>query len=78
MFIYPQIDIQKTGNNIRRLCKEKGFTVRELQDLLMIGSNQAIYSWFNGKTLPSPDNLVALAELLDVSIHNLLIINRDR
>lgn len=78
MFTYPQIDMKKTGANIRRLCKEKDCTVRELQELLHIGSNQAIYNWFNGKALPSPDNLVALAELLDTPIDNLLIINRGR
>ena len=72
-YIYPQIDLKKTGNWIRTLCKYKRITVKDIQDCLHISSNQAIYEWFNGHTLPSVNNLLALSSLLGVSMNNLLV-----
>lgn len=72
-YIYPQIDLKKTGNWIRTLCKYKKITVKDIQDCLHISSNQAIYEWFNGHTLPSVNNLLALSSLLGVSMNNLLV-----
>ena len=47
---YPMIDLGKTGEWLRYLCKRNNLSVLELQEKLKIASNQAIYSWFNGKT----------------------------
>lgn len=68
------INLKKTGDHLRRLCKEQGYSVHDLQNYLHIGSNQAIYNWFNGKSLPSIDNLAALADLLDYTINELLVL----
>ena len=32
--VYPQIDLKKTGNWIRTLCKYKKITVKDIQDCL--------------------------------------------
>lgn len=72
-FIYPQIDLKKTGMWLRTLCKYKGISVKDIQDSLHISSNQAVYEWFNGHTLPSVNNLLALSDLLGVSMNNLLV-----
>ncbi len=72
-FVYPQIDLKKTGAWLRKLCASKGYTVKDIQKYLHISSNQAIYEWFNGHTLPSINNLLALSSLLGVSINNLLV-----
>ena len=74
-FIYPQIDLKKTGEWLRTLCAYKGYSVKDIQDHLHISSNQAIYEWFNGHTLPSVNNLLALSSLLGVSMNNLLVDN---
>ena len=47
--------------------------MKDIQDCLHISSNQAIYEWFNGHTLPSVNNLLALSSLLGVSMNNLLV-----
>lgn len=73
MFQYPKIDTIKTGKNIRKLCQEQNKTVSEIQTALHIGSNQAIYSWFNGRTMPSVDSLYALSCFLEVSIEEILV-----
>lgn len=55
------------GDNIKRLRKNKGLKQQEIAELL--GVKQNTYSdWENGKTDPSFENLVKLADLLDVSL----------
>ena len=72
-FYFPEIDYEKTGENIRELCKQKGLTVNQMQELLYVGSNQAIYSWYNGRTLPEINRLYALASLLEVTMDELIV-----
>ncbi len=70
---YPMIDAIKTGEWIRYLCKRKNITVAEIQEKLHITSNQAIYAWFCGKTLPSLNNLYALGELLGIPMEQMIV-----
>lgn len=65
--------MRKTGENIKKICKQKGITVKYIQEELNVGAFQSIYNWFNGKTLPSLDNLYALSKILEVSMDNLVI-----
>ena len=71
--IYPIIDMEATGNNIRRLRIEKGASVRELSAFLGLSDVRAVYKWQRGETLPSIDNLLALSILLEVPIDQILI-----
>lgn len=73
-FTYPVIDLIKTGENIKRLRKEKNLSVKDLQEILSLESAQAIYRWQWGETLPTIDNLVALAKVFDCTINDILII----
>ena len=73
MIIFPNIDAAATGKNIYRLRKQCGYTVRELQHRLNLGTAQAVYKWQTGTTLPSIDNLIALAWLFGVTIEQLLV-----
>jgi len=41
---YPIIDMEKTGEWLRYLCKRKNITVTEIQEKLRISSNQAVYA----------------------------------
>lgn len=72
-FEYPKIDLKRTGIWLRTLCNYRGYSVKDLQNYLHISSNQAIYEWFNGHTLPSVNNLLALSSLLGVSMNTLLV-----
>lgn len=67
------IDMKKTGQRIRKLCCQKGITVQDIQKHLFIGSHQAIYAWFAGKSLPNVDNLYRLSRLLGVSMDDLVV-----
>ncbi|MCD8118859.1 MAG: helix-turn-helix domain-containing protein [Lachnospiraceae bacterium] len=65
---YPKISAKKTGARLRSLCKSCRISVCEIQKELGLSSNQAVYSWFNGKNLPSLDNFYALSRLLGVAM----------
>ena len=69
----PTIDMVRTGNNITRLRMEAGLSVRDLQRILGFATPQAIYKWQQGRALPTLDNLVVLAAVLEVRIDDILV-----
>ena len=73
---YPRIDLVKTGQNISRLRRRAGYSVRDLQRELGLGSPQSIYKWQAGTALPSIDNLVALAALFGVQRDDILAVEQ--
>ena len=70
---FPVIDPVATGANICRLRKDRGLTVRDLQQYFGFEEPQAIYKWQWGDTLPDIDNLLALSILLETDIEDILI-----
>lgn len=72
--IIPTIDMIQTGQNIVRLRKLAGVSVRNLQDIFGFATPQAIYKWQHGTALPTIDNLVVLAAVLGVRIDDILVI----
>ena len=73
MTMFPVIDLQATGENIIRLRKARGLTVRDLQNWFGFEEPQAIYKWQKGKSLPTVDNLYALGALLGVPMEEILV-----
>ena len=53
--------------------KDKGITARELQIIMDFPYVQTIYNWFAGKNMPTIDNLVVLAKILAVPMHDLVV-----
>lgn len=74
MFMMPTIDMVATGKNIERLRKVAGLSVRDLQDVFGFATPQAIYKWQHGTAMPTIDNLVVLAALLQVKIDDILVV----
>jgi len=70
---FPVIDMEATGDTIRRLRIERGVSVKELSQFLGLSDVRAVYKWQRGETLPSIDNLLALSILLEVPIDQILI-----
>ena len=70
---YPVIDLAETGRSIERHRRQAGLTVRDLQTYLGFEYPQAIYKWQHGECLPTVDNLLALARLLQVPMEDLLV-----
>lgn len=73
--VIPTIDMVRTGQNINRLRRLAGVSVRDLQDVFGFATPQAIYKWQQGAALPTIDNLVVLAAVLGVKIDDILVMN---
>ena len=69
----PVIDMVRTGQNIARLRKQAGLSVRDLQDVFGFATPQASYKWQQGVALPTIDNLVVLAAVLQVRLDDILV-----
>ena len=69
----PVIDMIRTGQNIGRLRKQAGLSVRDLQDIFGFATPQAIYKWQQGAALPTIDNLVVLAAVLQVRLDDIVV-----
>lgn len=74
----PVVDLTATGANITMLRKAAGITVREMQNIFGFSTPQAIYKWQNGSALPTIDNLVVLAAILNVTLDEIIVYQRVR
>lgn len=70
-----EINKEKLGAFIAQLRKEKGFTKKELADRLFL-SNKAISKWETGASMPDTSLLIPLADLLGVTVTELLTYQR--
>ena len=75
--MYLSIQPEETGERIRKLLLEQGYTIREIQGAFGFEDPQAIYKWLSGKSLPSIDNLIILSRLLHTTIEDILVIDGD-
>jgi len=71
-FIKPVIDLKLTGIQIKTLRKQNGFTVRDIQEIFGFEYPQAVYSWEQGKNVPTIDNLLVLSKLFGVGIEEIV------
>ena len=70
---WPVIDMTATGQNIVRLRKRAGLTVKDLQDIFGFATPQAIYKWQRGTAMPTLDNIAVLAAVFGVMIDDIII-----
>lgn len=71
--IYPNINMLKTGQRLKKLIFEKGFTVKDIQNHLQLSCPQPVYRWMRGEILPSVDHLYVLSKLLGVHMEDMLV-----
>ena len=74
----PTVNLAMTGANIRAIRKQRGLSVKDLQDIFGFATPQAIYKWQQGVTLPTVDNLVVLASIFGVPMEKILVIEVEQ
>ena len=74
----PTVNLAMTGANIRAIRKQRGLSVKDLQDIFGFATPQAIYKWQQGITLPTVDNLVVLASVFGVPMEKILVIEVEQ
>ncbi len=67
-----EIDKKKFGVFVAELRKEKGYTQKELAEKLFL-SDKAVSKWETGVSIPDTSMLIPLAELLGVTVTELLM-----
>lgn len=72
IFLRPVIDLQATGEKIKKIRKLSGYSVKDLQEIFGFEFPQAIYAWEQGKNVPTIDNLMILAQLYGVQVEDLV------
>lgn len=75
--VYLSIRQEATGRRMRQLIREKGYSVREIQEAMGFENPQAVYKWLSGKSLPSLDNFLILSRVLHTSIEDILVVDGD-
>ena len=70
----PFIDTVATGQNIDRLRVAAGMSIRDMQMIFGFATPQAIYKWIHGTAMPTIDNLVILAAMLDVTMDEIVVV----
>ena len=75
MMRIPTIDMVKTGQNIIFLRMQAGLSVKDLQDIFGFATPQAIYKWQHGAAVPTVDNLVVLAMVLNVRVDDIIVLD---
>jgi transcriptional regulator with XRE-family HTH domain len=72
-FLRPVLDVDATGAKIKSLMKQRGITPRQLQVILNFPYVQTVYNWFSGKNMPTIDNLIVLAQVLGVTVDDIIV-----
>lgn len=66
----------KVGSKIKDLREGKGLTQEQLAGKVYV-TRQAISSWEKGQSFPDIDNVVSLCEIFDVSLEELLCLEKQ-
>ena len=70
---YPVVDMKKTGRRIRELMKLNNIRTKDIVEYMGFESEQSVYKWLRGDSLPKVDNLFALSRLFDTPMENILM-----
>lgn len=70
--IYPVVDMKATGARIRELRMENHLKVADIARYMGFDSEQSVYKWQRGESLPTVDNLYALSQLFGTTMDNIL------
>lgn len=69
---YPVLDAKATGARIRELRKARHLKVEDVARFMGFESEQAVYKWQRGDSLPTIDNLYALSRLFGTTVDDIL------
>lgn len=70
------IDIIKTGENIKRIIKQKGMKIADVQSAFGFNTPQAIYKWIRGDCMPTIDNIVIMTDIFGVGMDDIVAVKR--
>lgn len=69
------IDVEATGKKIHKMVRAK-YKIRQFGELLGLTSTSVMYHWFHGESLPHIERIFQIADLLDCSVEDIIVIRR--
>ena len=75
--VYISINMRETGKNIKKMVRECGYSVRDIMEITGISTEQAVYKWYRGESIPAIETLLVLTKTLDTDITELLVIDGE-
>lgn len=73
MCMVIMVDMKATGDNIIRLRRKRGLSVKDIQEKFGFATPQSIYKWQQGQAMPTVDNLFMLARLFEVAVEDIVV-----
>ena len=70
----PVIDLIATGHSINQKRLTAGLEVKDIQQACGFSTPNAVYKWIHGQNLPTIDNIIILASLLETTVDDILVI----
>lgn len=70
----PTINLTATGQSINRKRLEAGIAVKDIQEACGFSTPNAVYKWIHGQNLPTIDNIIILASLLETTVDDILVV----
>ena len=77
LYYQVSINMEKTGEHIKRTIKESGFSMQDIMRITGVTTEQTIYKWYSGKSIPSLETQISLCKLLGLGITELLVIDEE-
>lgn len=71
------INMEATGANIKRLVRDRGYSMEEIMTITGVSTPQAVYKWYSGKSIPGIETLLVLSKVLGISVTRLLVLEGD-
>ena len=70
---YANLNMKKTGENIRSRRERLGMNRPDIQKKMGLAGVQSVWNWEKGKKMPNIENLFALAEILHTTVDDLCV-----
>lgn len=74
----PTVNLIATGENINRMRLEAGIAVKDVQEACGFSTPNAVYKWIHGQSLPTIDNMLILASMLNVTLNDILVVEERK
>lgn len=71
------LDMVMTGEILRRMMYQNGYSIKDIQEELHLACPQSIYRWIKGQAMPTIDNLYILSDLFGVHMEDMLMPRQD-
>jgi len=67
------INMEATCKRLDDLRLERNLSIKDIQNHFGFCTPQCVYKWMTGKSLPTIDNLVILADLYQCKVDDMLV-----